>query len=295
MLATYPFLTEGVNEMNMEKIVEQVLKELQRDKEVAIEEKEVIHFPEVKEMGVKNPRNLSAIEKAQQITPARIGIGRAGTRMRTTSYLQFRIAHAAAQDAVLKDVNDSFIHEHQFPVLTTKAADMKTYLMDLDAGRTLSDESAEWLKQNGEKKKNVQILVCDGLSSSAVVANISDILPAFIQGLELKGITVGKPLFVRRSRVWVQDQIAQILDCDLIISLIGERPGLNTDESLSAYIIYRPNEQTVEADRTVISNIHKGGLVPVEAGAHLSGIIEEMLALKCTGVKFAQRHGKKEM
>ncbi|WP_144511389.1 ethanolamine ammonia-lyase subunit EutC [Bacillus sp. FJAT-22090] len=277
--------------MNKADIVELVLKELKNRGETTKTTEETIYFSDEKEMGVPNPQNKEVIQKAQKITPARIGIGRAGTRMRTTSYLQFRIAHAAAQDAVLKDVDDEFIHNLGLPILTTKAADMKSYLMDLDAGRTLSEDSLEWLKAKGEKKKQVQLLVCDGLSSSAVVANITDILPALIQGLELKNISVAKPLFVRRARVWVQDQIAQLVDCDLIVSLIGERPGLNTDESLSAYIIYRPNEQTVEADRTVISNIHRGGLTPVEAGAHLSEIIEEMLTLKCTGVKFAQREG----
>lgn len=279
---------KGVNKMNKTEIVELVLKEL-KNRQERTKSEEVIHFSDKKEMGIANPQHIEVIQKAQKITPARIGIGRAGTRMRTTSYLQFRIAHAAAQDAVLKDVDDDFIQSQDLPILTTKAEDMKSYLMDLDAGRTLSEESLEWLKENGEKKKQVQLLVCDGLSSSAVTANITDILPALIQGLELKNITVAKPLFVRRSRVWVQDQIAQLVGCDLIVSLIGERPGLNTDESLSAYIIYRPNEQTVEADRTVISNIHRGGLSPVEAGAHLSEVIEEMLRLKCTGVKFAQR------
>lgn len=75
--------------------------------------------------------------------------------------------------------------------------------------------------------------------------------------------------------------------------MIGERPGLNTDESLSAYMIYRPNENTVEADRTVISNIHKGGLAPVEAGAHISELMEQMLLAKSTGVSFARKSNAK--
>ncbi|MCK9912757.1 ethanolamine ammonia-lyase subunit EutC, partial [Microbacteriaceae bacterium K1510] len=80
-----------------------------------------------------------------------------------------------------------------------------------------------------------------------------------------------------RSRVWVQDQVAQLVDCDVVISLIGERPGLATAESLSAYMVYRPTEQTVEADRTVISNIHRGGTPPIEAGAYLSDLIKDIL------------------
>ncbi|MDQ0862037.1 ethanolamine ammonia-lyase small subunit [Bacillus sp. V2I10] len=58
-------------------------------------------------------------------------------------------------------------------------------------------------------------------------------------------------------------------------------------------MVYRPNEKTVEADRTVISNIHKEGLAPVEAGAHLSELIGEMLVTGCTGVAFTRNNSLK--
>lgn len=272
----------------VELIVEQVIKALSKQ-----EEEQLITFSSEPDIGVVNPRNRATIERAKQVTPARIGIGRSGTRMRTASYLKFRIDHAAAQDAVMKDVSDAFLSQMKLPILETAAADMNTYLMDLDAGRTLRPSSMEWLEQHVKKGNQVQILVCDGLSSSAVEANILDLLPAFIQGLELKGIRVGPPLFVKRSRVWVQDQVSSIVQCDLIISLIGERPGLATAESLSAYMVYRPDQNTVEADRTVISNIHKGGLSSVEAGAYLADLITDMLEWKCSGVQFAQKRHRK--
>jgi len=276
-----------------EEVVEMVIKALEGQKSSSNEKQEDpslnIKFSEYSEIGVLNPRNRDSIVRAQAITPARIGIGRAGTRMRTSSYLRFRIDHAAAQDAVRKDVNEEILKQYNLPILQTIAADMDTYLMNLDAGRKLSDSSAEWLEKNVEKGNQVQILVCDGLSSFAVESNMPDLLPALIQGLKLKNITVGPPLFVKRSRVWVQDHVASIVNCDLIISLIGERPGLATAESLSAYMVYRPNEKTVEADRTVISNIHKGGLSPVEAGAYLSDLLADMLITKCSGVRFSQK------
>ncbi|XKH49765.1 ethanolamine ammonia-lyase subunit EutC [Chryseomicrobium palamuruense] len=279
--------------MDLEKIVRQVVEEVMRGSSTSKpseENGEVVHFSEEFEMGVDTPHREEAIRHAQSITPARIGIGRAGTRMKTKSYLQFRIDHAAAQDAVRKEVNPDVIEALKLPVVETRAESLKHYLMDLDAGRKLSDRSREWLEKNGEKNVQVQILVCDGLSSSAIEANAGDLLPALMQGLALKSIRVGQPLFVKRARVWVQDEIAQLINADFIISLIGERPGLNTDESVSAYMIYKPTEATVEADRTVVSNIHKGGLAPVEAGAHLSSLIEQMLEAKASGVTFARRH-----
>lgn len=282
--------------MDLEKIVKQVVEEVMQNQRMTSPSKpqetnqDILHFPEEFEMGVEDPHKEEAIRHAQSTTPARIGIGRAGTRMKTQSYLQFRIDHAAAQDAVRKDVNPDVIDALNLPVLETRAESLKHYLMDLDAGRRLSDRSREWLQKNGEKNIQVQILVCDGLSSSAVEANVGDLLPALTQGLSLKNIKVGKPLFVKRARVWVQDEVAQLLNAEFVISLIGERPGLNTDESLSAYMVYKPTEKTVEADRTVISNIHKEGLAPVEAGAHLSGLIEKMLAAKASGVTFARQN-----
>ncbi|WP_241254694.1 ethanolamine ammonia-lyase subunit EutC [Brevibacillus sp. SYP-B805] len=240
---------------------------------------------------VDHPKNARVIEAAQAITPARIGIGRAGTRMKTHSLLRFRIDHAAAQDAVLRGVSDEFIHRLGLPILHTQADTLEKYLMDLDAGRKLDDASVEWIRNNCPTGKQVQIIVSDGLSSSAVEANIPDLLPALIQGLEMNHITYGKPVFIKRSRVWVQDQVAQLVDCDVVISLIGERPGLATAESLSAYMVYRPTPQTVEADRTVVSNIHRGGTPPIEAGAYLAELIKDILAFKASGVKFAASRG----
>jgi ethanolamine ammonia-lyase small subunit len=290
-----------VNQEKIERVVEQVLREITRKLEASRSEAsqtekasipeagETIRFSEEKEIGVVHPHNRQVIERAQQVTPARIGIGRAGTRMRTRSYLRFRIDHAAAQDAVMKDVSNSFLESLNLPILTTQAEDMETYLMNLDKGRTLSEESVRWLKEHGDKKKNVQILVCDGLSSSAVEANVRDLLPSLMQGLKLKNLSVGRPLFVKRARVWVQDEVAAIVDCDVVISLIGERPGLATSESLSAYMVYRPGKHTVEADRTVISNIHKGGFPPVEAGAYLADLIQDIIQYKSSGVGYMRK------
>jgi ethanolamine ammonia-lyase small subunit len=254
-------------------------------------EDDPIIFSMEKKVQVDNPKNAKLIEAAQAITPARIGIGRAGTRMKTNSLLRFRIDHAAAQDAVLRGVSEEFINRLGLPILHTKADSLEKYLMDLDAGRKLDDESVEWIRKNCPTRKQVQIIVSDGLSSSAVEANIPDLLPALIQGLEMNNISYGMPIFIKRSRVWVQDQVAQLVDCDVVISLIGERPGLATAESLSAYMVYRPTEQTVEADRTVISNIHRGGTPPIEAGAYLAELLKEILALQASGVKFATSRG----
>ncbi|MCM3572302.1 ethanolamine ammonia-lyase subunit EutC [Mesobacillus subterraneus] len=246
-----------------------------------------IEYTKEKLVGVENPSDRGMIEKLRAITPARIGIGHTGTRMKTREYLDFRIDHAAAQDAVFRDVSEDFLKQLNLPILISKSVSMDDYLMNVDSGRKLDPDSAKWAEAHLPKNKQVQIIISDGLSSTGIEANIGDILPALIQGLEVKKVSVGQPVFIKRSRVWIQDEIARITNCDVVISLIGERPGLATSKSISAYMIYRPGKESVEADRTVISNIHDGGIPPVEAGAYLADLLADILKHKASGVKYA--------
>ena len=131
----------------------------------------------------------------------------------------------------------------------------------------------------------VQLYVSDGLSSAAVAANVGDVLPAIEQGLKSYGIDVGTPFFVKYGRVGVMDEISEIVGADVTCVLIGERPGLITAESMSAYIAYKATVGMPEARRTVLSNIHSAGTVPAEAGAHIAEIIKIMLERKVSGTE----------
>jgi ethanolamine ammonia-lyase small subunit len=239
------------------------------------------------EILVPNPVSLAEIRAMKQATPARIGIWRAGARPKTVSWLRFLADHAAAQDAVFTDVSDALIRRLNLVPIQSAAKDRDEFLTRPENGRKLSDEAIRIVKEKGQANSQVQILVVDGLSSSAIEANVPDLLPALVQGLNAQGIKPATTtFFIKYGRVWVQDPVAMLLNSEVVISLIGERPGLVTADSLSAYIIYRPNENTVEADRTVISNIHKGGIPPAEAGAHLATLLKQILDAKASGVKF---------
>lgn len=80
------------------------------------------------------------------------------------------------------------------------------------------------------------------------------------------------------------DVIGEETNADVVCLLVGERPGLVTAESMSAYIAYKPTVDMPEARRTVISNIHRGGTPPVEAGAHIAEVIKTMLDKKASGI-----------
>jgi ethanolamine ammonia-lyase small subunit len=186
------------------------------------------------------------------------------------------------------DVSDEFIEKNNLFKTVTVVKDKAEYLKRPELGKILSEESKKMILSKCESGKQVQIIIVDGLSSTAIEANVADVLPALIQGLKSEGISVGTPFFVKYGRVRVEDEIGMLLNCDVVVELVGERPGLVTAESMSSYMIYRPSSSTVEADRTVISNIHKGGTPPTESGAHMATVVKRILDNKASGIKLSQ-------
>ena len=233
---------------------------------------------------VKDPEHGEEYAELKANAPCRLGIGKAGARYKTDPQLQFRAAHSAAQDAVFNDVDHDFIEKDLGLFIVQTQCDSKdTYLTRPDLGRKLSPEAVATLKEKCKKSPTVQIYVADGLSGASVAANIPDLLPAILQGLQGYKIDTGTPFFVKYGRVGVMDEISELLDADVTCTLIGERPGLITAESMSAYIAYKATIGMPEARRTVVSNIHKNGTIPSEAGAHIAEIIKIMLEKKASG------------
>ena len=166
----------------------------------------------------------------------------------------------------------------------TKCRDKDEYLTRPDLGRCFDEENQQKIRAAVPGTPRVQIVVGDGLSSAAITANAMDCLAAIRDGLKLRGIDPGTPIFVRYCRVGAGDAIGDVTGCELVCMLVGERPGLVTDKSMSAYITYRPRTGVSESARTVVSNIHAQGTPAVEAGAHIAGLIETILTKKVSGV-----------
>ena len=150
---------------------------------------------------VENPVNKEAYAEQKYLAPCRLGIGKAGARYKTLPQLEFRAAHSAAQDAVFNDVDEEFVKNQGLFIVQTQCDSKDTYLTRPDLGRKLSPEAVETIKEKCKKNPTVQIYVADGLSSAAVAANIGDLLPAILQGLESYNIDYGTPFFVKYGRV----------------------------------------------------------------------------------------------
>ena len=225
-----------------------------------------------------------SLEILKASTAARVGIGRSGPRLTTDEMLKFRADHAAARDSVQKDVDPAFLEKMGLVSVVTQCRDKNEYLTRPDLGRRLTEESKETLKKICKMSPRVQIFAGGGLSSVAVRANLETILPVMQDALKAKGIETGTPFYVKYARVGVEDEICELLDAEVVCVLIGERPGLMTAESMSAYIAYRAKPGVPESIRTVVSNIHKGGTAAAEAGAYIADIIEQILEAKASGV-----------
>jgi len=232
---------------------------------------------------VKNPLYKEEYAELKKNAPCRLGIGKAGPRIKTVPRLQFHADHSAAQDAVFSGVDQDFLDKFDLFTVQSQCDNKDTYLTRPDLGRRLSEASRKTILERCKKGMQVQLLVSDGLSSAAVGANISDLLPSLRQGLKMHEINCGDPFFIKYGRVGVMDEISELIDAEVTCVLIGERPGLITAESMSAYIGYKCTVGMPEARRTVVSNIHRSGTIPSEAGAHIADIIKKILDNKASG------------
>lgn len=222
------------------------------------------------------------------LTPARINVDRAGTRPKTDTWIAFRRDHALARDAVLSNLDAKFLADlktqYDLPIIESEAKSREAFVLSPPSGKRATLTALESL-DSLPRDKDVQIVIADGLSARAVEENIPDLYPMLLHGFSQKGISTGKAVVVKQGRVAIADQIAHHLGAKIAINLLGERPGLSTAESLSAYITYNPGPKTISSDRTVVSNIHQGGTPALEAGALIVRLVERILENRVSGVK----------
>jgi ethanolamine ammonia-lyase small subunit len=220
-------------------------------------------------------------------TPARLAVGRVGTRYRTETVLNFIADHAAARDAVHSDLDGEMLGKLGFTALQSAAPDKKEFLARPDLGRRLSEDSQNLVRQHGARSPQVQVVAADGLSAAAINVNLPLVYPALATELQGAGVKLGTPFGISNSRVACGDEVARALDADVLVLLVGERPGLKTAESMGAYVTYMKVKDFNEAMRSVISNIHSGGLKPTEGAHEIAKLALRALRDKRTGVEMS--------
>jgi len=280
-----------VDEKLVALIVEEVLKQLSAMKPQGRENCaacEDITSQACKAIPLVDAQDSEALLRMKRKTTARIGVGKAGARLNTQTMLTLRADHAQARDAVFVDVDSKVIKDLGLFTVQTCCEDKNTYVTRPDLGRKLSEQAVQTLREKCVMNPDVQIYAADGLSSTAIQVNLPKILPVLMDSLQAKGLKVGTPFFLRFGRVGSQEHVAETLGAKVVCVLIGERPGLATSESMSAYIAYNAYVGMPESKRTVVSNIHKDGTAAVEAGAYVADVIEKILEQKASGVELVK-------
>jgi ethanolamine ammonia-lyase small subunit len=229
----------------------------------------------------------------RRATPARIGLGRAGTALPTAAQLDFQLAHARARDAVHagldaeRIIGELSVLGAQAMHLRSAAGDRATYLRRPDLGRTLDADSRNLLVESGRGGCDVAFVIADGLSATAANAHAVPLVQAVLAGLG--GLRIGPVAVVEQGRVAIGDEIGGLLDADLVAVLIGERPGLSAADSLGVYVTWAPAPGAVDAARNCLSNIRPEGMPVPAAAAALLRLIAAARLHRMTGVMLSQR------
>lgn len=231
------------------------------------------------------------VRRIRARTPARLLAGRAGAAYRTETQLELREAHAAARDAVCAELDcgavlgESFIEEWKLFEVSTRAQSKEEYLLRPDLGRLFDEASRADILRRCPKSCDLQIAVGDGLSVTAVAAQVPHLLPQIHRLAMSQGWVVGQPFVIRHCRVGILNNIGELLAPVVAVLLIGERPGLATAESLSAYMAYQPNNSHTDANRNLISNIHARGLSVEEAAGRIIALATRMMKSRLSGCR----------
>lgn len=215
-------------------------------------------------------------------TPSLYGLEHAGPRPRNAVSRSVRANNAWARRAVRTDLDADKLNKiTPMRAITTTARNRPAHLSAPSLGARLSAESAAALSPETSK---VQIVVADGLSAEAIHHNIPGLLAPLMEGLEARGITCGQPLLARFGRVKLAEHIAERLNAELVVMLIGERPGGSAAAacSMSAYLAYRVADEG-RYEYTVVSNIYEQGLPPLTAVPLLATRISQILQHRAAG------------
>jgi ethanolamine ammonia-lyase small subunit len=234
----------------------------------------------------------------RDLTPARVGLGRAGASMPTKALLEFTLDHARARDAVhaafdvpalISGLNDLGLAAFD---VSSRARNRKEYLRRPDLGRTLDPASQHLLARGKAGSCPLAIVIGDGLSPTAVKTHAIELIRSLIARLAVERIEIGHAVVASGARVALGDEIGAILGARMSVMLIGERPGLSAPDSLGAYLTFAPRPGRTDAERNCVSNIHGSGLGYDEAAFKIAWLIREGLAREVTGVALKDDSGE---
>jgi ethanolamine ammonia-lyase small subunit len=229
-------------------------------------------------------------DQMRTMTSARVGLGRKGSSLPTQRVLEFQRAHAAARTAVWYPWNQEALQKNleamneKVLILKSCAENRETFLRFPNLGRTLHEQSVKALVG---KKTDLVFVVSDGLSALAIEKHFASLWKEFKKNLQQDFSELSYQIvFVPFGRVAVADTVGESLKAQLSVIFIGERPGLNSPDSLGIYMTFHPHKGNTDAQRNCISNVRTPlGMSYQQAADKLIYLMRESLRLKISGVE----------
>lgn len=228
--------------------------------------------------------------KLRSLSDARIALGRTGGSLRTEEVIDFRLCHAAARDAVLSPFDaDALMRDlqargNEVIMVNSAARCREEYLLRPDLGRSLSENSRDLLRKFATEQSefDLVIIAADGLSTQTAV-QIIPLLEVLAPKLLDSGWRLAPIVIAHQARVALQDEIGETLRARMSLMLLGERPGLDSADSLGAYFTWNPQRGRTDAERNCLSNIRAAGLPPAEAAVRLFQLLTQSKLLELSG------------
>lgn len=252
---------------------------------------DLIHLRDQKKIDSED--HPSAQTTLRGLTPARVGLKRAGRSLATSELLDLNLSLAEARDAVHAQLSTASLlpqlaaRNLNTLALHSAARDRAEYLRRPDLGRQLSLASRQIIAAESapDLANRLLILLADGLSSLAIERHALPLLDVLLPLLRRdESWQLGPVAVVEQARVAIGDEIGEQLRGAATLMLIGERPGLSSPDSLGAYITWAPRAGRTDAERNCISNIRPEGLSYALAAGKILYCLNEARRRKLTGI-----------
>lgn len=240
---------------------------------------------------------LRSLNDLRALTPARVALGRSGSGLPTSALLAFTLDHARARDAVHAplDANAIALDIAALGCETMKVASQAEtradYLRRPDLGRKLAPASQALLAARDAAPCDLAIMIADGLSAAAVHAHAVELLRDLLPRLMTLKMRIGPVPIATGARVALGDEVGLFCKASMMLTLIGERPGLSAPDSLGAYITFAPKPGRTDAERNCVSNIHRAGLSYDEAAFKIAWLVREGFSRSVSGVALKDESG----
>jgi ethanolamine ammonia-lyase small subunit len=236
-------------------------------------------------------------DQLRQFTAARIALGRTGVSMPTAPQLAFQLAHAQARDAVHLELDDVALAQQLTAALGlpciavhSAAPDRATYLRRPDLGRRL-DPASRLALTRGDVAFDIGFVIADGLSALAIEQHALPFLRSWLDASAPGAMSLAPLVIVRQGRVAVGDEVAQLLGVELVVVMIGERPGLSSPDSMGLYLTWQPRVGLTDERRNCISNVRPAGLDYEGAARKLHYLVAEARRRGVSGVALKDADG----